>query len=131
MRGACSARTSRTCCGASGGWWPTTAATRGSCSRAPRSATRSELAERLVGLAFDAVTEDASPAGEKIFALWNPPVIDEESGARRSALTDASALMARLAEEGVKSIGFTRSRRAAELLAEFTRRELPGGLRDA
>ena len=37
--------------------------------------------------------------------------------------------MARLAEE-VKSIGFTRSRRAAELLAEFTRRELPGGLRD-
>jgi DEAD/DEAH box helicase domain-containing protein len=70
------------------------------------------------------------PSGEKVFALWNPPVTDEESGARRGALTDASTLMARLAEEGVKSIGFTRSRRAAELLAEFTRRELPGGLRD-
>jgi DEAD/DEAH box helicase domain-containing protein len=90
----------------------------------------SELAERLVGVPFDAVTEDGSPAGEKVFALWNPPVIDEESGARRSALTEASGIMATLAEQGVKSIGFTRSRRAAELLAEFARRELPGGLKD-
>ncbi|MGH2659720.1 MAG: DEAD/DEAH box helicase [Actinomycetota bacterium] len=88
-----------------------------------------ELAERLVGMPFDAVTDDASPSGEKLFALWNPPVLDEESGARRSALTDASMLMARLAEDGVRSIGFARSRRAAELLAEFARRELPGGLK--
>jgi DEAD/DEAH box helicase domain-containing protein len=88
-----------------------------------------ELAERLVGLPFDAVIDDASPAGGKTFALWNPPVIDEETGARRSALTDASILMSRLAEDSVKSIGFARSRRAAELLAEFTRRELPGELK--
>jgi DEAD/DEAH box helicase domain-containing protein len=88
-----------------------------------------ELAERLVGLPFQAVTEDASPSGEKLFVLWNPPVLDEDSGARRSALTDASMLMARLAEDGVKSIGFTRSRRAAELLAEFARREVPGELK--
>jgi DEAD/DEAH box helicase domain-containing protein len=88
-----------------------------------------ELAERLVGVPFEAVTADASPSGGKVFALWNPPVIDEESGARRSALTDASTLMARLAEAGVKSIGFTRSRRAAELLATFARRELDGELR--
>ena len=69
-----------------------------------------ELAERLVGEPFEAI-------------------VDEESGARRSALTDTSFLMARLAEEGVKSIGFARSRRAAELLAEFTRRALDAELR--
>ena len=88
-----------------------------------------ELAERLVGEPFVAVTDDRSPSGGKTFALWNPPIVDEESGARRSALTDTSFLMARLAEEGVKSIGFVRSRRAAELLAEFTRRELDAELR--
>ena len=88
-----------------------------------------ELAERLVGEPFEAVTDDRSPSGGKTFALWNPPIVDEESGARRSALSDTSFLMARLAEEGVKSIGFARSRRAAELLAEFTRRELDAELR--
>ncbi|MGZ8605195.1 MAG: DEAD/DEAH box helicase, partial [Actinomycetota bacterium] len=51
-----------------------------------------EHAERLVGVPFDAVTEDRSPAGAKLFALMNPPVIDEESGARRGALTEASQL---------------------------------------
>jgi DEAD/DEAH box helicase domain-containing protein len=81
-----------------------------------------ELAERLTGLTVDVVREDASPRGRKLFALWNPPVVDEESGARRSALSEASWTMAALVDEGARTIGFARTRRAAELLAEFTRR---------
>ena len=83
-----------------------------------------ELARRLTGVEFDQVVDDGSPRGGKLFALWNPPVIDEETGARRSALSEASGLIARLANDGVRTIGFTRSRRAAELLAEFARREV-------
>jgi DEAD/DEAH box helicase domain-containing protein len=83
-----------------------------------------ELATRLTGLPFDEVTTDAAPSGEKLFALWNPPILDEESGARRSALTEASWLVSRLVQEDVRTIGFTRSRRAAELLAEFARRDV-------
>ena len=81
-----------------------------------------ELAERLTGLDVDVVREDASPRGRKLFALWNPPVVDEGSGARRSALSEASWTMAALVDEGARTIGFARTRRAAELLAEFTRR---------
>lgn len=88
-----------------------------------------ELAERLVGVQFEAVTEDASPSGDKLIVLWNPPVVDEESGARRSALSEGAWLVARFVEAGVRTIGFARSRKAAELLAEFARRELPAELR--
>ena len=89
-----------------------------------------ELATKLTGLEFDAVVEADAPSGGKLFALWNPPITDEETGTRRSALSEASWMLTRLAEDGVPSIGFTRSRRAAELLAEFTRRSLPPALRD-
>jgi DEAD/DEAH box helicase domain-containing protein len=88
-----------------------------------------ELAERLTGLPFEAVTDDASPRGEKLFCLWNPPITDEESGARRGAVSEGAFLMAKLAEAGIRTIGFARSRRAAELLAEFARREVPPALR--
>ena len=46
------------------------------------------------------------------------------TGARRSALAESAWLLGQLASRGTRSIGFTRSRRAAELLAEWTRREV-------
>jgi DEAD/DEAH box helicase domain-containing protein len=83
-----------------------------------------ELASRLTGLDVDVVEGETGPAGGKLFALWNPPIVDEETGRRRSALAEASWLMGRLVANDIRTIGFTRSRRAAELLAEFTRREV-------
>jgi DEAD/DEAH box helicase domain-containing protein len=88
-----------------------------------------ELAERLVGQAFSAVTDDASPRGEKLVVLWNPPLVDEELGLRRSAVTETSWLLRRLVEQDVRTIAFCRTRRSAELVAEFARRELPSGLK--
>ncbi len=81
-----------------------------------------ELAERLTGLPVDVVSGDDAPRGRKLFALWNPPIVDDESGARRSALAEAADVMTALVDDGDRAIGFARSRRAAELLAEFTRR---------
>jgi DEAD/DEAH box helicase domain-containing protein len=84
-----------------------------------------ELATRLTGLSdVVEITDDQSPSGEKLFALWNPPMVDEETGARRSSLSESAWLVGRLATSGVRTIGFTRSRRAAELLAEWARREV-------
>ena len=88
-----------------------------------------QLAERLVGLPFTEVAEDASPRGEKLFVLWNPPLVDEELGLRRSAISETSWLLRQLVEKEVRTIAFCRTRRAAELVAEFARRELPAVLK--
>jgi DEAD/DEAH box helicase domain-containing protein len=88
-----------------------------------------ELAERLVGQPFSVVSDDRSPRGEKLFALWNPPFVDEELGLRRSAVSETSWLLRQLVEQETRTIAFCRTRRSAELVAEFARRELPGALK--
>jgi DEAD/DEAH box helicase domain-containing protein len=84
----------------------------------------SELAERLTGVPFEQVDQDASPRGEKLFCLWNPPLLDEDTGARTSAITEASFLLSRLVAGETRAIGFARSRRAAEILADAVRGKL-------
>ena len=119
--GVCSGRTSRWCCGGCDADRPARRRTPAGACPAPRSGNPSELAERLTGLDIDVIEADAAPRGRKLFAMWNPPIVDDETGARRSALAEASTVMTKLVDNGARTIGFTRSRRAAELLAEFTR----------
>src|SRR5438552_16717493 len=69
-----------------------------------------ELAARLTGLDVEVIERDAPPRGRKLFALSNAPVIDEGTGARRSALSEASWVMAGRVDRGARTIGFTRSR---------------------
>ncbi|NHI20060.1 DEAD/DEAH box helicase [Phycicoccus endophyticus] len=89
------------------------------------SATVSDPAEhaaRLTGLPVRAVTDDGSPRGAMTFALWEPAA--DEEGARRSATTEAAALMADLVGHGVQTVAFARSRAGAEALASGARRRL-------
>lgn len=82
-------------------------------------------ATALTGLPFDAITHDGSPSGGMTFALWNPPrtadPVEGEPAPRYSAQSQASALLAGLARDGVRTIAFTRSRAGAELIAANAR----------
>jgi DEAD/DEAH box helicase domain-containing protein len=85
-------------------------------------ANAEELAERLTGLdGFTVVDKDGSPAARRTIAMWNPPVIDEALGTRRSALSEAAELLAELVVKGSRTIVFMKSRKAVELMAKFTR----------
>ncbi len=79
-----------------------------------------ELAERLTGLDdFTLVDEDGSPGSRRTIAMWNPPVIDEALGTRRSPLAEAADLLAQLVSEGARTIVFMKSRKAVELMSRF------------
>ncbi len=89
------------------------------------------LASALCGLPVDEVTDDGSPRGERLVALWNPPVLSEDARARRSGRVRASAhgetagLVAELVRTGHRAIAFCRSRRGTEVVASDIRRRLP------
>jgi DEAD/DEAH box helicase domain-containing protein len=84
-----------------------------------------ELSERLTGLAdVRLIEQDTSPAPLRRIAVWNPPLTDQELGARRSALGEAAELLARLVDEGARAICFMKSRKGVELLSRLVRQEL-------
>ncbi|MGH9244772.1 MAG: DEAD/DEAH box helicase [Acidimicrobiales bacterium] len=105
-----------------------------------------ELASALCGLPVTEVVDDGSPRGERLVALWNPPLIEpiaEPSvdadtdidpldpasrmfgSARRSAHSETAGLAAELVAAGHRTIAFCRSRRGTEVVAADVRRRLP------
>ena len=102
------------------------------------------LAHELTGLDFSLVERDGSPRGPREVVMCNPPLLDERTGRRASALGEASSVFADLIAKGVRTICFARSRRSAELIYQFARNAprgrrrprrpgdpLPGGLHAA
>jgi DEAD/DEAH box helicase domain-containing protein len=83
-----------------------------------------ELAERLVGEPFELLDDDGAPRSGREIAMWNPPLIDKASGARRSSLSEAADLLAELVSQGVRTICFLKSRRGIELIQRFARDNL-------
>ena len=90
-----------------------------------------ELASALSGLDVVEVTDDGSPRGERVFALWNPPLLNEASGARASANATAADLMAELVTHDLRTLTFCRSRKGTELVAADVSRRLPQALASA
>jgi DEAD/DEAH box helicase domain-containing protein len=83
-----------------------------------------ELAERLTGTSFALVDSDGAPRAKRRIAIWDPPVIDQDTMRRRSVLSEAAELLADLVINGSRTICFLRSRKGIELIQRFTRMRL-------
>ncbi|MGH9053717.1 MAG: DEAD/DEAH box helicase [Acidimicrobiia bacterium] len=85
-----------------------------------------ELASRLAGLPVETVKGDDSPAGERLLALWNPPLDDRREGRRRSSLAESTDLYVDLVGADLHTIVFSRSRKATELIHRWAGQRLDG-----
>jgi DEAD/DEAH box helicase domain-containing protein len=78
-----------------------------------------EHAESLTGLPFALVDNDGASTGERRVIFRNPPLLDKEKGERRSLLTEGALVFAKLVSQGVRTIAFARTRKAAELIYRY------------
>ncbi|MDP8978064.1 MAG: DEAD/DEAH box helicase, partial [Actinomycetota bacterium] len=80
-----------------------------------------EHAANLTGLPFTAITADGSPHPGVVVALWEPPLEDGWTGARRSTIAEAGDVLGGLVRRGPATLAFVRSRKGAELIARQAR----------
>jgi DEAD/DEAH box helicase domain-containing protein len=83
-----------------------------------------ELAANLLGRPVTLIGDDGGPRAERTVILWNPPLVDAELGLRGSALAEAAKLQAGFVEQGLRTLTFAKSRKAAELVHRFTAERL-------
>jgi len=83
-----------------------------------------ELAEQLIEEPVTLIDSDGSSRGERHFLIYNPPIVDESIGLRKSAYDESIRFASDLLEHQVQGVMFTRSRRSVEIL--LTR--LQGGI---
>lgn len=89
-----------------------------------------ELARELIEAPVKIVDQDGSARGPINFLVYNPPIVNEDLGLRRSALLESVRLAEDLYTYDVQTIIFGRSRRNIELILTYLRQNsgmLEGG----
>jgi DEAD/DEAH box helicase domain-containing protein len=94
------------------------------CAASATISNPGEHARRLLERPVEVVDEDASPRGPKHFLFVNPPLVSQLSGLRTPAIESARRLGGELlAQDGVQSIFFCRTRGTTEVLLRYLRDE--------
>jgi DEAD/DEAH box helicase domain-containing protein len=78
-----------------------------------------QLAERLIEAPVRLIEQDGSGRGPRYFLIYNPPVVDEALGLRKSALLESVRLSQQVHAEGLQQVVFARSRRSVELILKY------------
>ncbi len=86
------------------------------------SATLAEPAEharRLLGRDVDVVDGSGAPSGERVFGVYNPPMLNPIAGLRANALEEARRLALAVCGPRHQTIFFCRQRTAVEVLTRY------------
>jgi DEAD/DEAH box helicase domain-containing protein len=80
-----------------------------------------ELAERMIEEPVTLVDDDGAARGSKHFLIYNPPIIDQSLGLRRSSIQEGVRLAEDLLDYNIQTIVFSRARRTVEIILTYLR----------
>jgi DEAD/DEAH box helicase domain-containing protein len=83
-----------------------------------------ELAEHLIEETVHLIDNDGSARGPRHFIIYNPPIVDEALGLRKSSLLEGVRLAQDLINSNVQSVVFARSRRSVEIILRYVQGDL-------
>jgi DEAD/DEAH box helicase domain-containing protein len=83
-----------------------------------------ELAGRITGVDVKVVDNNGAPRGEKQFLIYNPPVINEQLGIRRSSLNETRRLAETFVLNHIQTICFIPYRLNVEILLSYLKDSL-------
>lgn len=78
-----------------------------------------EMAEKVTEETVELIDENGSPAGEKFFIFYNPPVVNKYLGIRRSYVKEARRVAALFIKNDMQTIVFAPSRLITEVLVTY------------
>jgi DEAD/DEAH box helicase domain-containing protein len=83
-----------------------------------------ELAEKIIGKPVEVIDNNGAPAGERHFILYNPPVINQQLGIRKSSVNETARLAGTFIRNNIQTIAFARSRVRVEILTTYLKEQL-------
>ncbi len=85
-----------------------------------------ELTQKIIGKPVLCIDSNGAPSGERHFLIYNPPVINQQLGIRKSAISEAARLAAGFLRHRIQTIVFAHFRLYVEVLLTYLRRKLEG-----
>ena len=86
-------------------------------------ANPAEHGRALTGEELDVIERDGAPHGKHTTILYNPPVVHQETGIRKSASSEVIRLAGSLLDRQIQVLIFGRSRRGVEMLLRQLRQQ--------
>ena len=83
-----------------------------------------ELTEELIASPVHLIDRSGAPRGEKYFVFYNPPVVNQELGIRRSYINETRRIAGSFLKRGLQTIVFTTSRLNTEILVTYLKQEI-------
>ena len=84
-----------------------------------------ELATQLIEREVEVAEENGAPSGEKLFAFYNPPMVNRNLGIRRSYINETTRVARELLARKLQTIVFANSRLHTEVLLTYLQQANP------